>query len=154
MALDTSTSTINSSSQTWTKAAPSESDFSGDSNSSTPNNSPIKKPLSKSMIAGLVVLALVLIGIAATLFLTRMNQDIRQQADADPYSVGVCCVNGVTIPGMTAAQCRAEAEQGGNATVGACNQPPGSDTGTKFRCTRGGQFWNAGANKCIFAGKR
>lgn len=85
----------------------------------------LKKPGKKipfKLIIGGIVLLLMIIGAIAGYFLTQTNQDVRQQASGDPYAVGVCCINGVSIPGMTAAQCTAEAQQGGNATIGACSK--------------------------------
>lgn len=84
------------------------------------------------MMIGLAALVLTIIGAGAGLLLTQTNQDPRQQASGDPYAIGVCCINGVTTPGITAAQCRAEAEQGGNATIGVCGGDIGSGLEKRF----------------------
>jgi len=64
-------------------------------NSNTPKLQPKKKSATKYILGGVILLFLT-IGSGASLFLTQVNQDIRQQADVGPMCLSIDLIDSQT----------------------------------------------------------
>jgi hypothetical protein len=105
---------------------------------------PPTKKLPIKLIIGGIVLALLLIGGIAAFLLSQTSQDVRQQASANPYSIGVCCINNTTTPGLTPSECSAIP----GATVGVCGSTTTPTTAPAGKCGPGAPKYDAATKKC------
>lgn len=86
------------------------------------NNLKAKKRPSIKLLIGGVLLMLLVLGSASALYLTQMNQDVRQQASEAPY-----CGDGICQNPSDPCQCLADC--GSLVTAGQCGTQPPTDGG-------------------------